>query len=112
MGNPKSLGWRALEAIRSSKGTAVAVTDEEILEAQSLLGRMAGVFTEPSAAASLAALLRLREEGIIDRKDLIVCNLTGHGLKQPLPSAGDLLPIPPELDVLREQLEIQGFPFP
>ncbi|MGE5058121.1 MAG: pyridoxal-phosphate dependent enzyme, partial [Betaproteobacteria bacterium] len=61
VGNPVSLGWRALAALRESKGTAVAVTDSEILEAQFLIGRLAGVFAEPAAATSVAATKKLRD---------------------------------------------------
>jgi threonine synthase len=54
VGNPISLGWRALAALRQSHGTAVALTDEEILEAQFVTGRLAGIFVEPAAATSVA----------------------------------------------------------
>jgi threonine synthase len=107
VGNPVSLGWRALAALRESNGTAVALSDEEILEAQSLTGRLAGVFAEPAAATSVAAAKKLRDAGIIRADDLVVCNLTGHGLKQPeairLP-VDELRPIPPTLEALREQI--------
>ncbi|MDZ4346620.1 MAG: threonine synthase, partial [Candidatus Binatia bacterium] len=52
VGNPAALGWRALAALRESKGTAVALSDEEILEAQFLTGSLAGIFAEPAAATS------------------------------------------------------------
>ena len=107
VGNPASMGWRALEAIRGSKGTAVALSDDEILEAQSLLARLAGVFAEPAGAVSLAAAKKLRNQGVIAKDDMVVCNITGNGLKQPsvvLPSDDDLGPIAPEMDALRERL--------
>src|SRR5438105_2985678 len=65
VGNPVSLGWRALAALRESKGTAVALRDEEILQAQSLTGHLAGLFAEPAAATSVAAAKKLREAGVI-----------------------------------------------
>src|SRR5262252_708619 len=83
VGNPVSLGWRALAALRESKGTAVALSDEEILEVQSLTGSLAGIFAEPAAATSVAAARRLRSTGVIGPEELVVCNLTGNGLKQP-----------------------------
>ena len=107
VGNPAALGWRALAALRESKGTAVALSDEEILEAQFLTGSLAGIFAEPAAAISVAAARKLRERGVIGRDDLVVCNLTGHGLKQPEAiriSKEDLRPIPPTLEALREEL--------
>jgi threonine synthase len=107
VGNPVSLGWRALAALRESHGTAVALTDPEILEAQSLIGRLAGLFAEPAAATSVAAAKKLREEGVIRGDDLVICNLTGHGLKQPEAiklSREELQPIPPTLEALREHV--------
>ena len=107
VGNPVSLGWRALAALRESKGTAVALSDEEILEAQSLTARLAGIFAEPAAATSVAAARRLRAAGVIGPDELVVCNLTGHGLKQPESIRFDekeFAPIVPTLVALREQL--------
>jgi threonine synthase len=107
VGNPVSLGWRALAALRESKGTAVALSDEEILEAQSLTGRLAGVFAEPAAATSVAAAKKLRDDGVIGDDELVVCNLTGHGLKQPAAVRlrdEEMRPIPPTLEALREQV--------
>ena len=107
VGNPTALGWRALAALRESKGTAVALSDEEILEAQFLTGSLAGIFAEPAAAISVAAARKLRERGVIGSDELVVCNLTGHGLKQPEAiriSKEDLRPIAPTLEALREEL--------
>ena len=83
VGNPASLGWRALDALRESGGTAAAVSDQEILEAQSLTGSLAGIFAEPAAATSVAVAKKLRQAGVIGTDETVVCNLTGHGLKQP-----------------------------
>src|SRR6185436_2360009 len=65
VGNPSALGERALGAIRDSRGSAVAVTDGEILEAQSLIGSLTGIFAEPAAATSVAAAKKLCAEGKI-----------------------------------------------
>ncbi|HUF40912.1 MAG TPA: threonine synthase [Verrucomicrobiae bacterium] len=107
VGNPAALGWRALAAIRESGGTAAALHDQEILEAQALTGSLAGIFAEPAAATSVAAARKLRACGVIDANDIVVCNLTGHGLKQPESiefSKGDFTPIAPTLEALRARL--------
>jgi threonine synthase len=107
VGNPASLGWRALAALRDSNGTAVKLGDEAILTAQSLTGRLAGIFVEPAAATSVAAAKKLRETGIMGADDLVVCNLTGHGLKQPEAigvTDQELQSIAPTLAALREQI--------
>ncbi|RLI23938.1 MAG: threonine synthase, partial [Candidatus Hecatellales archaeon] len=78
------VNWRkALRAIRESGGTALKVTDDEILEAQRLLARVEGLFVEPASASTIAGLKRFLEEGLIDRDETVVCVATGHGLKDP-----------------------------
>jgi threonine synthase len=108
VGNPVSLGWRALAAIRESGGIAAAVSDGEILEAQVLIGELAGIFAEPAAAVSVAVAKKLRDSGVIVADEVVVCNLTGHGLKQPNAvhfEAEEFTPLPPTLAALREKLQ-------
>ncbi len=82
IGSP--VNWkRALRAIRESAGTAVAVSDDEILEAQRLLARLEGLFVEPASASSIAGLSKLLADGKVDRGETVVCVTTGHGLKDP-----------------------------
>ena len=108
VGNPHALGSRALKALRASGGRAVAFSDEEILAAQRSLSRLAGIFAEPAGAVSVAAAQRLRAEGVIGENQVVVCNVTGNGLKQPssvtVPAAM-LEPVAPKLDALRARLE-------
>ena len=74
--------WAALlEAIQFSKGTVMAVTEEEVKEAhQGLAAR--GLFVEPTSA-TIAAALRKRDGDLIKARDVVVGILTGHGLKRP-----------------------------
>jgi len=108
VGYPKSLGWRAVRDIRKSGGTAVALEEAEIIEARDRLARYTGIYAEPAGAISLAAAARLRQEGIISSRDLTICMITGHGLKQPelqATPAASPSPIEPTLDSLRRRLE-------
>lgn len=108
VGNPAALGRRTLAAIRASNGTGVTLSDDEILEAQSLLARLAGIFAEPAGAISVGAAGKLRRQGVIQQNELVVCTITGHGLKQPSAirvSEEELRPIPPTLESLRERVE-------
>ncbi|MGZ7210452.1 MAG: threonine synthase, partial [Methanobacterium sp.] len=74
---------KALAAIYESEGTALTVTDEEILSAQKHLARTEGIGVEPASAASIAGLMKLAIEGEIDKNEQIVCVVTGHLLKDP-----------------------------
>ncbi len=76
-------GDSALRALRESRGEGVIVSDREALAGVSLLARLEGVFAEPAAATTVAALRQLVESGIIDRSDRVVCTITGMGLKYP-----------------------------
>jgi threonine synthase len=108
VGNPVSLGWRALTALRESGGTAAALSDQQILDAQALIGGLAGIFAEPAAATSVAAAQKLRASGVIGRDDVVVCNLTGHGLKQPEAirlSDDEFKAVSPTLGALREHIQ-------
>ncbi|MGH7931523.1 MAG: threonine synthase [Candidatus Binatia bacterium] len=112
VGNPAALGWRALAAVRESKGSAVALTDEEILDAQSLTARLTGIFAEPAGATSVAGARKLRDTGVIGRDELVVCTLTGHGLKQPeaiKTCEEEFAPIAPTIGGLRERLRQSHF---
>jgi threonine synthase len=80
IGSPAS--WKkALRALRESKGLAEVVTDQEILDAQSLLARKEGIFVEPASAAPIAGLKKLINDGVIDKDEVVVCVTTGNGLK-------------------------------
>ncbi|MEW5865643.1 MAG: threonine synthase [Bacillota bacterium] len=72
---------KALNAVRRSGGTMIAVRDEDILDAMRLLGATTGVFTEPAGAASLAGLIAAFEKGCIGRNEAVVVIATGNGLK-------------------------------
>lgn len=72
----------AIAAVEESEGAIEAVTDAEILEAQSLLASTEGVFCEPASAAGVAGLLKLAREGR-GPSGTVVSVLTGHGLKDP-----------------------------
>lgn len=82
IGNPAS--WKqAVLAKEESNGIISSVTDEEILDAYNLIASAEGVFCEPASASSVAGLLKISKSGKLPPNSLIVCILTGHGLKDP-----------------------------
>lgn len=70
-----------LQAVRASGGTAVAVSDEELLDAGLALAREEGIFAAPEGAACVAALEKLLERGCLGARERIVIYNTGSGLK-------------------------------
>lgn len=82
IGNPAS--WRnALAAKDESHGRIGVVTDDEITDAYGLLASKEGVFCEPASAAGVAGVVKLASEGYFKDGSMVVCTLTGHGLKDP-----------------------------
>ena len=83
---PAAVGdYLILRAVRESGGTAVAVGDDEIVEAQLALGRLTGLFAAPEGAATYAALPRLVASGFLRGDERVVLFNTGSGLKYPPP---------------------------
>jgi threonine synthase len=81
---PKALGdFLVLQAVRESGGTAVAVTDEEILAEVTTLATDEGAWVCPEGAACFVAARQLRESGWIGRDEEVVVLNTGTGLKYP-----------------------------
>jgi len=79
---PKAIGdFLILDALRDSGGTAVAVTDEELLDATREIGSLEGVFCAPEGAACLPALRKLMAAGQVSENDRVVLFNTGSGVK-------------------------------
>lgn len=81
IGNPVNY-QRAVKAVKESKGTALSVSDQEIMDAKAEIDSF-GIGCEPASAASVAGLKKLSESGKIRKGEKIVCVLTGHILKDP-----------------------------
>jgi threonine synthase len=75
-------GLAALRAIKESHGVAMDVTDEQMLQAQDLLASREGIFAEPASASVIAGLKLLQDQGVIASDDIVVCVITGTGLKE------------------------------
>src|SRR5262245_10967534 len=72
-----------LKVIRDSGGTALEVSDPEIVEAMSEMGRREGIFAAPEGAATWAALKRLMADRLVGPDERIVLLNTGSGIKYP-----------------------------
>ncbi len=82
IGNPAS--WHLAEEARQESGGLIdSVTDRQILSAYRLLAGREAVFGELASAAGVAGLLQAREKGQLDAGSLVVCTITGNGLKDP-----------------------------
>jgi threonine synthase len=99
VGSPAS--WDgAIRARDDSGGLFEALTDEQILAAYRLLAGQEGVFVEPASATAVAGMLQVVDDGRLARGSLVVCTVTGHGLKDPDTAlrdvpAPELIPVDP-----------------
>ncbi|AIJ25610.1 threonine synthase [Amycolatopsis methanolica] len=81
---PKALGdFLVLDAVYSTGGAAIAVSDEELLAEQGNLARLEGTFVCPEGAACFAAVRKLRGSGWLSADDEVVVLNTGAGVKYP-----------------------------
>jgi len=106
IGNPVNAP-KALPAISETGGTAVAVSDDEITDAQRSLAEE-GVGVEPASAASIAGLRKLREQDVIGSDENVVCLTTGHLLKDPEEAAAagsDPEPVPGDTEGVLDHLK-------
>ncbi|HET6380936.1 MAG TPA: threonine synthase [candidate division Zixibacteria bacterium] len=108
IGNPAS--WAGAVAARDESGGLIeAVSDADILDAQLRILRNEGIFCEPASAAGVAGVAGLAREGRLDRSSVVVCILTGHGLKDPDIVAGEegtLTPVAPDLGSIRRAMGV------
>ena len=99
--------FQALAALRESDGAAAATPDDEVVAMQLRLAALEGIYVEPSSAAGLVAIARLRRADRIGADDRVVVVLTSSGLKDPDTTARATPPVTvvkPDLDALREAL--------
>ncbi|MDQ3726274.1 MAG: threonine synthase [Actinomycetota bacterium] len=74
-------GALVVDAVRERGGSAAAIPDGEILEAMELLARTEGVLTEPAGGTTVAATMKLAQQGVIGPDDVAVIVISGNGLK-------------------------------
>jgi len=79
---PKAIGdFLILDALRASKGTAISVTDAELVQAVAEIGATEGIFAAPEGAACLPALRKLIEQDLVNDRESVVIFNTGAGVK-------------------------------
>jgi len=100
-------GLAAVKSILQSGGEAITVPDKEILAAIPEIARSTGVFPEPAAAAPWAAVKQMAKDKTIDADELVVCLVSGSGLKDVANAAtavGKPLTVDPTTAAVREVL--------
>jgi threonine synthase len=80
VGRPRNT-VKACRALEESGGTSLLVSDEDILDAEVLLGSTEGIFAEPAAATPVAGVEAALDRGIVSPDDTVVVVSTGFGLK-------------------------------
>jgi len=100
-------GLAAVKAVIQSGGEAVTIPDKEILAAIPEIASATGVFTEPAAAAPWAAVKQLLRDDKIATDELLVCVVSGSGLKDianARTAVGEPLAVDPSIDAVRDAL--------
>jgi threonine synthase len=87
VGDPGPKGARVLDILRRHSGMAMAVSDAEVQDAQSVLARTEGLWAGPTGVVSLAGLIRASRDHRIDPNSTSVCVITETGLTSPYPPA-------------------------
>lgn len=82
-------GKYCLKAARESGGGFITISDEDFIKAIRKLGDSEGIFAEPAGAATTAALSRFVKIPQFSGCDLVVCDITGHGLNSPSVAADE-----------------------
>ncbi|WP_368411820.1 threonine synthase [Haladaptatus halobius] len=80
VGRPRNT-VKACRALEESGGTSVLVSDEEILDAERILGSTEGIYAEPAGAAPVAGVRAALADGIIEEDETVLVVVTGYGLK-------------------------------
>lgn len=107
VGVPRN-GVKALKCLEESNGITVNVTDEEILQAMSLIGRTTGVFGEPAGVTATAGIKKAVESNLIPRGAVVVSVVTGNGLKDVVSAQKAVVEpmnIEPNLKVMQEEFK-------
>ncbi len=106
--------YQALDILRRSKGVAVTATNEEMMRWQIRLAGGEGLYVEPSSAATLVAVEKLKKSGAISVKDTVVTLLSSSGLKDTATTAkyqDELITVPANFDeAIRELVKRNIFP--
>lgn len=74
-------GAETLKIVRASGGTMVALSEEEILEANRAVEQGVGLYSEPTGAVSVGAVKKLVDTGLAPADASFLCLTTGHGFK-------------------------------
>ncbi|MDQ3941440.1 MAG: pyridoxal-phosphate dependent enzyme, partial [Actinomycetota bacterium] len=108
IGNPASWSGAAVAA-EDSGGHIGSVRDKEIIEAYRSLAEE-GIFVELASAASVAGLRQMKSHDLVPRDAVVVCVLTGHGLKDPdwaISTAPRPKLVAADLDVVLDELDLR-----
>jgi len=100
-------GLAAVKAVIQSGGEAIAVPDEDILAAIPAIARSTGIFAEPAASAPWAGLIHMARENKIDEDEVVVCIISGSGLKDVRNAAavvGKPLSVDPTIESVNQAL--------
>jgi threonine synthase len=95
--------------VRASGGAVASVTDEEIVDAQLLLARTEGIFTETAGGVTIGVLAKLAASGVVRPDERVVAYVTGNGLKTldaVAPFCRPTATIPPTIEAFNATIDL------
>src|SRR5690606_13615038 len=103
---PVAIGdYLILDAVRASGGTAITVSDDELMEGVHLAATLEGIFASPEAGAAFIGTRKLRESGFLSEDDEVVIFSTGSGMKHTDMFTPDLPVLDPNADDVVARIE-------
>jgi threonine synthase len=106
---PIPRNWRkGVNSVKESGGAYVDASDEQIMKAVKLTGRLSGVFAEPAGATAVAGIAAACEQGIVGPDADVVAVISGNGLKDvagALKAVGDPHDVEPSMDAVSRIVE-------
>ena len=100
-------GDYTLKCINESGGTAISLSEEEILNSTKLMAEE-GIYAEPAGAVGFVGSIKMEEKGLIKSGEKVVVVVTGHGLKNPVSVKSQEIPVLNSAEELSQYLKVQG----
>jgi len=104
---PYSICGGVFDALSDTRGFTYTVSNSEAKEAGNLFNELEGCDLHPAAEVTVAGLIQAVEMGRINKKEIVVLNITGGGVKK-LQKEGKMIPLEPDLFINRKDIAVEA----